>query len=115
MKRAKEMRDVFGIKPAPDRPSWWKTFLKAHWGEVAGMDVRIQNLYHEGERYVQGVWASSRKANETAPRSLRESSEIPSTTLDHISESPHAGATGLEHLPTTAERLVGADHSSSRT
>ena len=27
-----------GIKPAPDRPSSWKAFLKAHWGEIAGMD-----------------------------------------------------------------------------
>ena len=27
-----------GIKPAPDRPSSWKTFLEAHWDEVAGMD-----------------------------------------------------------------------------
>ena len=27
-----------GIKPAPDRPSSWKTFLKAHWGEVAATD-----------------------------------------------------------------------------
>lgn len=27
-----------GIKPAPDRPSSWKTFLEAHWGEIAGMD-----------------------------------------------------------------------------
>jgi transposase InsO family protein len=27
-----------GIKPAPDRPMSWKTFLKAHWGEVAAMD-----------------------------------------------------------------------------
>ncbi len=25
-----------GIKPAPDRPSSWKTFLQAHWGEIAG-------------------------------------------------------------------------------
>jgi putative transposase len=27
-----------GIKPAPDRPSSWKSFLKAHWGEIASMD-----------------------------------------------------------------------------
>ena len=27
-----------GIQPAPDRPSSWKTFLKAHWGEVAAAD-----------------------------------------------------------------------------
>ena len=27
-----------GIKPAPDRPSSWKAFLKAHWGEVAATD-----------------------------------------------------------------------------
>ncbi|MHC5211834.1 MAG: transposase [Planctomycetota bacterium] len=27
-----------GIKPAPDRPTSWKTFLKAHWGEIAAKD-----------------------------------------------------------------------------
>ena len=27
-----------GLKPSPDRPSSWKTFMKAHWGEVVGMD-----------------------------------------------------------------------------
>ena len=27
-----------GIAPAPDRPSSWRTFLQAHWGEVAGTD-----------------------------------------------------------------------------
>ena len=27
-----------GIKPAPDRPSSWKSFLKAHWGQVAATD-----------------------------------------------------------------------------
>ena len=34
---AKVLKDN-GIKPAPDRPSSWKTFLQAHWGEIAGMD-----------------------------------------------------------------------------
>ncbi len=27
-----------GIRPAPERPTSWRTFLRAHWGEVAGMD-----------------------------------------------------------------------------
>jgi hypothetical protein len=27
-----------GIKPAPDRPSSWRVFLKAHWGEIAATD-----------------------------------------------------------------------------
>jgi transposase InsO family protein len=27
-----------GIQPAPDRPSSWKTFIQAHWGQVAGAD-----------------------------------------------------------------------------
>ena len=27
-----------GIKPAPDRPSSWTTFIKAHWGQVAATD-----------------------------------------------------------------------------
>ena len=34
---AKVLKD-HGIKPAPDRPSSWRTFLQAHWGEAAGMD-----------------------------------------------------------------------------
>ena len=25
-----------GIRPAPERPTSWRTFLKAHWGEVVG-------------------------------------------------------------------------------
>ena len=27
-----------GIRPAPDRPSSWRAFLKAHWGQVAATD-----------------------------------------------------------------------------
>jgi transposase InsO family protein len=27
-----------GILPAPDRPTSWRTFLRAHWGEIAGAD-----------------------------------------------------------------------------
>ena len=27
-----------GIKPAPDRPSSWRTFVKAHWGQIAATD-----------------------------------------------------------------------------
>src|SRR5262245_46589581 len=26
------------MPPAPDRPSSWRTFLRAHWGEIAGAD-----------------------------------------------------------------------------
>ena len=34
-----------GIKPAPDRPSSWKTFLEAHWGEIAGMDFFTSEVW----------------------------------------------------------------------
>jgi transposase InsO family protein len=34
---AKVLKD-HGIPPAPDRPSSWRTFLRAHWGEIAGAD-----------------------------------------------------------------------------
>ena len=27
-----------GIPPAPGRPSSWRTFLRAHWGVIAGAD-----------------------------------------------------------------------------
>ena len=27
-----------GISPSPDRPTSWRTFLKAHWGQIAGAD-----------------------------------------------------------------------------
>jgi hypothetical protein len=25
-----------GLSPAPDRPSSWRTFLRSHWGQIAG-------------------------------------------------------------------------------
>jgi putative transposase len=34
---AKVLKDN-GIQPAPGRPSSWRTFLRAHWGEIAGAD-----------------------------------------------------------------------------
>ena len=34
---AKVLRE-HGIPPAPERPSSWRTFLKAHWGELAAAD-----------------------------------------------------------------------------
>ena len=34
---AKVLKD-HGIPPAPDRPSSWRTFLRAHWGAIAGAD-----------------------------------------------------------------------------
>lgn len=34
---AKVLKD-HGIRPAPERPSSWRSFLRAHWGQVAGMD-----------------------------------------------------------------------------
>ncbi|MHC4515543.1 MAG: integrase core domain-containing protein, partial [Planctomycetota bacterium] len=27
-----------GIKPAPERPTSWRSFLNAHWGQIAGID-----------------------------------------------------------------------------
>ena len=27
-----------GIPPVPERPTSWQTFLKAHWGAIAGAD-----------------------------------------------------------------------------
>jgi len=34
---AKVLKDN-GIPPAPGRPTSWRTFLRAHWGEIAGAD-----------------------------------------------------------------------------
>jgi transposase InsO family protein len=34
-----------GLKPSPDRPSSWKTFMKAHWGEVVGMDFLTTEVW----------------------------------------------------------------------
>jgi putative transposase len=34
---AKVLKD-HGIPPAPERPSSWRTFLRAHWGAIAGAD-----------------------------------------------------------------------------
>jgi transposase InsO family protein len=34
-----------GIKPAPPRPTSWRTFLKARWGEIAGMDFFTTEIW----------------------------------------------------------------------
>jgi putative transposase len=34
-----------GVPPAPDRPSSWRTFLRAHWGAVAGADFFTSEVW----------------------------------------------------------------------
>jgi transposase InsO family protein len=34
-----------GILPAPDRPSSWRTFLRAHWGAIAGADFFTSEVW----------------------------------------------------------------------
>ena len=34
-----------GIKPAPDRPSSWRSFLRAHWGQVAATDFLTTEVW----------------------------------------------------------------------
>src|SRR2546422_2256641 len=34
-----------GIPPAPGRPSSWRTFLRAHWGEIAGADFFTSEVW----------------------------------------------------------------------
>ncbi len=34
-----------GIPPAPARPSSWRTFLRAHWGEIAGADFFTSEVW----------------------------------------------------------------------
>jgi transposase InsO family protein len=34
-----------GMQPAPERPSSWRTFLKAHWGEVAAADFFTSEVW----------------------------------------------------------------------
>ena len=41
---AKVLKDN-GIAPAPDRPSSWRTFLRAHWGEIAGADFFTSEVW----------------------------------------------------------------------
>jgi transposase InsO family protein len=41
---AKVLRDN-GIRPAPDRPSSWRTFLRAHWGAIAGADFFTSEVW----------------------------------------------------------------------
>jgi hypothetical protein len=33
-----------GIKPEPDRPSSWCSLIRAHWGQIAGMDFLTPGL-----------------------------------------------------------------------
>jgi putative transposase len=44
---AKVLRDN-GIPPAPDRPSSWRTFLRAHWGAIAGADFFTTEVWTAG-------------------------------------------------------------------
>jgi len=37
-----------GIKPAPDRPSSWRVFLKGHWGELAATDFFTTEVWTLG-------------------------------------------------------------------
>jgi transposase InsO family protein len=37
-----------GIKPAPDRPSSWRVFLEAHWGEIAATDFFTAEVWTLG-------------------------------------------------------------------
>jgi len=37
-----------GIKPAPNRPSSWRAFLKAHWGQVAATDFFTTEVWTVG-------------------------------------------------------------------
>jgi len=34
-----------GIPPSPDRPSSWRSFLRAHWGRVAAMDFLTEEVW----------------------------------------------------------------------
>ena len=34
-----------GIPPAPDRPSSWRTFLRAQWGAIAGADFFTSEVW----------------------------------------------------------------------
>jgi transposase InsO family protein len=41
---AKVLKDN-GIPPAPDRPASWRTFLRAHWGAIAGADFFASEVW----------------------------------------------------------------------
>jgi len=41
---AKVLKDN-GIVPAPERPSSWRTFLRAHWGAIAGADFFTSEVW----------------------------------------------------------------------
>ena len=41
---AKVLKDN-GIAPGPDRPSSWRTFLRAHWGAIAGADFFTSEVW----------------------------------------------------------------------
>jgi putative transposase len=44
---AKVLKDR-GIPPAPERPSSWRTFLRAHWGTIAGADFFTTEVWSAG-------------------------------------------------------------------
>jgi HTH-like domain len=34
-----------GVPPVPGRPTLWRTFLRAHWGAIAGADFFITEVW----------------------------------------------------------------------
>ena len=40
-----EVLKANGIPPAPERPSSWRTFLRAHWGAIAGADFFTSEVW----------------------------------------------------------------------
>src|SRR5256885_1558102 len=78
-----------GIPPAPGRPSSWRTFLRAHWGEIAGADF-----------FTTEVWT---------PRGLVTYYTLP--VIDLRSRRVHVGgSTPASHAAFLAPTAPGPTH-----
>jgi hypothetical protein len=69
-----------GIKPAPDRPLSWRTFSRAHWGEVAATDFFRTALNHP-RRLAVLRGGRLRAESHTSWARSRASSSFPTSVL----------------------------------
>jgi hypothetical protein len=80
-----------GIPPVPERPTSWRTFLRAHWGAIAGADFFTTEVW----TWRQGV---SQQSDDGGPRGA--SSVVASIAIVFPRNKPAATSRCWTHVKT---------------
>ena len=107
-----------GIKPAPDRPSSWMTFIKSHWGSLAGgsdsasepsatpsvgessyVDVDVPSTICAGRTFADGENSVSVAQDHRSASDNERLRLLPRHPREHFAVSPsHASRWGIGGL-----------------